>query len=105
MTAPKPVTPTPTGPVKMKMDKARKARKPVPEGESKEARFTRIAKSRLSRVVAQLRRLETVGRSPAYNYSPDQANKLMDYLNDAVDRVRMAFVARVNNRPEDSISL
>jgi hypothetical protein len=73
--------------------------------ESPEARFLRLAKPRISKAVKALQRLETVGKSPAYKFSPEQANRVMKYIDDAVDAVRIAFVNRVANRTAESISL
>jgi len=73
--------------------------------ESQEARFKRIAAPRIEKALAALRRLETVGRSPAYQFSTEQANRVMVYLDEAVEKVRAAFVARVNRKPETRIEL
>jgi hypothetical protein len=73
--------------------------------ESPEARFLRLAKPRIAKAVKALQRLETVGKSPAYKFSPEQANRVMKYIDDAVDGVRVAFVNRVADRKADSISL
>lgn len=103
-----PAKPTNAAPAAKPSDaksKAPKRAKIDRSGESKSARFQRIAKVRVGKAIAAIRRLETVGRSPTYEYTPEQAAKVMKYLEESVDKVRMAFVARVNDRPEESVTL
>lgn len=112
MTAPKTVSPatakpsTPAKPGKKALTETEKAaRVAARKAESSEARFVRLAKPRIAKVLSSLRRLETLGRSPAYNYSAEQANRVMKYVDGAVDKVRGAFVARVNARAEDTVEI
>lgn len=97
---------TPAKPGKKALSEAEKtARIAARKAESPEARFVRLAKPRIAKVLSALRRLETLGRSPAYDYSAEQANKVMKYVDGAVDKVRNAFVARVNARAEDTVEI
>jgi len=111
MTAPAtkvPATPAPASATKAPAKKERKPRTSadIPDNESAEQRFKRVAAPRVSKAVAALRRLETVGRSPSYGFSLEQANRVMKYVDEATERVRMAFVNRVNDRKaEDQITL
>jgi hypothetical protein len=109
MTAPKTAAPTTTAKPKAKkvpLTEAQKAQRVADrKAEGADVRFRRVAKPRLAKAVAMLRRLETVGRSPAYEYTVDQANTVMKHIDAAVEKVRNAFVARVAGRAEDSISL
>lgn len=108
MTAPNPKAPTAP---KAKAKKApltqaeKDARAATRKAEGPAVRFRRVAKPRLAKAVSMLRRLETVGRSPAYEYTTEQANAVMKYLDAAVEKVRNAFVARVAGKTEDSITL
>ncbi len=105
MTAPAPKVPASTP--KATDKKARVPRKSanIPENETDEARFKRIAAPRIEKCLAALRRLETVGRSPAYEFTTEQANTVMKYLDGGVEKVRTAFVNRVNRREPEKISL
>ena len=76
--------------------------------ESKAARFARLAPVRVRKTIDNLRKLTTIARSPAYEFNAEQANKLMQYVDTAVDKLRMALVERVNGRstpPADDIIL
>lgn len=73
--------------------------------ETPEARFLRLTKPRIAKAVSALRRLETIGRSPSYQFTTEQANRVMGYLDAAVEAVRVAFVNRVNRKAEPSITL
>jgi len=83
----------------------KKARAEARKLEKPEVRFKRVAAPRIKKALSALRRLETVGRSPAYDYTVEQANAVMKYIDGAVDKVRAAFVAKVNKNEEAPIQL
>ncbi len=92
--------------------KARKARKPVDKNETPDARFRRLGSKRLTRAVAVMKGLEQLGRSRAkkddngnwkrneeggtsgYAYTPEQAEKIISILTDAVAGVKRALAPR-----------
>jgi len=73
--------------------------------ETPAARFTRVTTPRIRKVLAGLRRLETIGRSNGYDYTPEQAARVMEYLDGAVEKVRMSFVNRVADKKGPTITL
>lgn len=72
---------------------ARKARKPVDPNESKSDRFRRLARKRLARVLKGMEGLQALGRGQ-YEYTPEQATKLLQYLVDGVAAVKVSFAPR-----------
>jgi hypothetical protein len=92
--------------------KARKARKPVDPNETPDARFRRIGSKRLTRAVNTMRGIAQLGKSRArkddngnwkrnedgstsgYAYTPEQAEKIVQVLTDAVADVKRALAPR-----------
>lgn len=68
-------------------------RKATRKAESPQARFSRIVRPRIGRALEAMARLETVGKN--YEYTPEQAGKVLQHLTDAVARVKVAFVPSV----------
>lgn len=87
--------------------KAKKARKPsnIDPNETPSQRFVRLAKPRVAKALDAMRRLETIGKGNGYEYTPEQAKKVVDYLKDAVEKVEAAFAPRVKAVKSDSVSL
>ena len=92
--------------------KARKARKPVDPNESPDARFMRIGRKRVTVAVKAISRVAQLGKSKArkdgngawkrnkdgstsgYAYTDVQADKLIQYLTDAVAAAKTALAPR-----------
>lgn len=75
------------------MAQAKKPRKPratVPENETPDVRFRRLAKQRVPRAI---KALESVGKlgGRGYTYTPEQAAKIAADLTAAAERVASAF--------------
>jgi hypothetical protein len=80
------------------------AAKTKPE-ETGAQKFQRIGASRVKKVLSAMRLLETVGRSPSYDYTDEQAAKLLGYLRGGLDKVEVAFTPRTKSKDEPSVSL
>lgn len=92
--------------------KARKARKPVDPNETPDARFMRIGRKRVTVAVKAIARVAQLGKSKArkdgngawkrnkdgstsgYAYTDVQADKLIQYLTDAVAATKTALAPR-----------
>jgi hypothetical protein len=92
--------------------KARKARKPVDPNETPDARFMRIGRKRVTVAVKSIQRVAQLGKSKArkdgngnwrrnkdgstsgYAYTEAQADKLIQYLTDAVAAAKTALAPR-----------
>jgi hypothetical protein len=83
----------------------RKVRVLVPENETPEQRFKRLGSTRINKCLKGLRNLETIFRSPAYSYSPQQAGKAVALLTAAVEAIQAAAIAKVNRKEETVVTL
>ena len=92
--------------------KVKKARKPVDPNETPDARFMRIGRKRVTVAVKAIARVAQLGKSKGrkddngvwkrnqdgttsgYAYTPQQAEKLIQYLTDAVAAAKAALAPR-----------
>jgi len=90
----------------------RKVRKPIDPNETPDARFLRIGRKRVTVAVKAIARVAQLGKSKArkdgngawkrnkdgstsgYAYTPEQAEKLIQYLTDAVSSAKTALAPR-----------
>lgn len=62
------------------------------------ARFAKLAPRRIRATVKQLKGLDNIARGQGYEFTADQANKIMAYVDQAVESLRNSFVVRINGR-------
>jgi len=104
--------PAPTASAPVAASKARKDRKPVDANESADARFMRIGRKRVTVAVKAISRVAQLGKSKGrkdgngawkrnkdgstsgYAYTDVQADKLIQYLTDAVAAAKIALAPR-----------
>lgn len=67
-------------------------------------KFRRVAGGRLAKAVRAVDQLANIARGQAYEFTPDQAANVVKHLDDATDRVRQAFVARVNKKAGQKVT-
>lgn len=68
------------------------------KGETKEARFKRIAERRVQRVLDSLRSLSQCSNKRMYNWNNEQLKKIWDAIDHAVKSCKESFE---NAEPED----
>lgn len=69
------------------------ARRDALKAESKSDKFSRLARKRVTKAVRAIKALEPLGRGQ-YTSTPEQVNKLLQYLVDAVADVKIAFAPK-----------
>lgn len=84
--------------------KPKAARKPVDPNESKSQKFVRLGRKRLTRVLKGMEGLEALGRGQ-YEYTPEQANKVLQHLVDGVAKVKAAFAPRGGRAAQELVDL
>ena len=62
------------------LNKARAGRKPVPDGESKSARFSRVAEKRVTDAIRAMRRVSILADRARYEATPEQAEAILRVL-------------------------
>lgn len=74
--------------------------------ESKQERFSRLAEARLEKTVKQINLIANLSSKINYDYSPDQAEDLLDRVQEAVLDAREEFgLARIKVTPEETLTL
>lgn len=71
---------------------AQAARPRVPEGETREEKFVRLANVRVTRALKALGRIATLGNRANYAYTPDQSAKIIDAIDAAIRDVVRAYI-------------
>jgi hypothetical protein len=74
--------------------KARKPRKPVDPNETKQQRFVRLANHRVTRALKLMGHIRNLSTRGSYEYTPDQAAKIVHALKTSVAIVEEAFAGR-----------
>lgn len=92
-TATKPETDKPAT-AAAKPAKQSKPKNPALEGETKSARFKRVAGKRLAKALKMLKGLEQTAKGASYEYSPEQVTKVMTLLKERVQMIDRAFGER-----------
>jgi hypothetical protein len=59
-------------------------RKPVPEGETKEQRFRRLANYRTNSILNELRKLGNLSNKRVYEYADEDVERIFDAIEKAV---------------------
>ena len=72
----------------------RKARTPIPAGESREAKFVRLATQRMSKLKATARH---VGNLATYPHTEAQRDKIMSELRRVVQEIDAAFAPKTRD--------
>src|SRR6516225_10453332 len=73
----------------------RKPRVPIDPDETKAQRFKRVGNRRLTNALRTISHVARLGNTLNYEYTPDQANKVLITLQEAVNRVKYAFSGQV----------
>lgn len=78
------------------MDNARRSDAATANGdkkprEAKDVRFRRIAQKRVSKALNILANIHNLTNTAQYSYTPDQAQRIVDVLVDAVNRIADGF--------------
>ncbi len=80
--------------------KMARTKQDIPEGETKEQRFARIANPRLKKAVAHLRNVAKMGKANAYAVSTDDLEKIKDRLYEEVDNVVTSLESKTKESKE-----
>jgi spore coat protein CotF len=81
--------------------KTRKARKPVPENESKADKFRRLGNARLKKACKATRQLVSLSNTSQYEFRPDQVEAILSALTAAVNAVRQSFQGKQKQDEKD----
>jgi len=87
--------PTPTT-AKAPNNGKRKARAPLPVGESREQKFHRLALARMEKLRHDIKMICNL---PAYPHSEAQANRIMAEVQRLAEKVEIAFAAKGTDQP------
>ena len=75
-------------------DDEKAARKAALKAEPKTERFRRLARKRVGKAVKAIQLLVPLGRGAQYESTPEQADRIFQYLTDAVAEVKIAFAPK-----------
>ena len=69
----------------------------------KSAKFTEMARSRVNRAINMIRLIANLGNKAHYDYTPDQARKIINALNSEVKNVSTKFNSKKRGTEEFTI--
>tara|TARA_B100000700_G_C14711049_1_gene699148 strand:+ start:522 stop:746 length:225 start_codon:yes stop_codon:yes gene_type:complete len=70
---------------------------------NKSEKFKRLAKSRVNRAINMIRLIANLGNKAHYDYTPDQARKIVSALQSEVSNVRIKFNSKKRGTEEFTI--
>lgn len=76
---------------KKDMSEISKGRKPVPANETPSEKFARLARKRVTKALNDLRLISNLSR---YSHTPEQGEKIVGALNEAVSEIESRFAER-----------
>ncbi len=74
-------------------------------GESKNARFTRLAQTRTTNVLRAIRILGNLSNTSNYEYTPDQVTKIFKAIQDQLDIAESKFEAGARKSVSEKFKL